>query len=69
MTMKRKRDANTAHQRIEDHEKLCRIMQKQTCDMIQELKGEVNGIKKIILVAGAGIISGLFTIVLMLLDK
>jgi hypothetical protein len=67
--MKRKRDTNTAHQRIDDHEKLCRIMQKQTCDMIKELKGEVNGIKKIILIAGAGIISGLFTIVLMLLDK
>ena len=67
--MRRRKDIGTAHQRIDDHERLCRIMQKQTCDMIQELKGEVNGIKKIILIAGAGIISGLFTIVLMLLDK
>ena len=67
--MRRRKDIGTANQRIDDHEKLCRIMQKQTCDMIQELKGEVNGIKKIILIAGAGIISGLFTIVLMLLDK
>jgi hypothetical protein len=67
--MRRRKDIGTAHQRIDDHERLCRIMQKQTCDMIKELKGEVNGIKKIILIAGAGIISGLFTIVLMLLDK
>ena len=31
----------TAHQRIDDHEKLCRIMQKQTCQKIEELHQQI----------------------------
>ena len=30
-----KRTANTAHSRLDSHEKLCRIMQKQTHDKIE----------------------------------
>ena len=29
----------SALQKIEDHEKLCRIMQKQTFEQIKEIKG------------------------------
>jgi len=58
---------NTASQRIDSHEKLCRIMQKQTCNQIMQLSREINSIKKILVISAGGIIGGLFTIVLMLL--
>ena len=58
---------STVSQRIDSHEKLCRIMQKQTCDQIKQLSVEINNIKKILVVSAGGIIGGLFTIVLMLL--
>jgi len=32
----------SAIQRIEDHEKLCRIMQKQTFDQIKEMKERIK---------------------------
>ena len=31
----------SALQKIEDHEKLCRIMQRQTFDQIKELKAQI----------------------------
>ena len=64
---RRNRNSSTAHQRIDDHEKLCRIMQKQTCQKIEQLHTEINNIKKILVVSAGSIIGGLFTIVLMLL--
>jgi len=62
-----RRNSSTAHQRIDDHEKLCRIMQKQTCQKIEQLHTEINNIKKILVISAGSIIGGLFTIVLMLL--
>lgn len=62
-----RRNSSTAHQRIDDHEKLCRIMQKQTCQKIEKLHTEINDIKKILVISAGSIIGGLFTIVLMLL--
>lgn len=62
-----RRNSSTAHQRIDDHEKLCRIMQKQTCQKIEQLHTEINNIKRILVISAGSIIGGLFTIVLMLL--
>ena len=39
----------SALQKIESHEKLCRIMQKQTFEQIKELKDKINRIEKILL--------------------
>ncbi len=43
----------SALQKIEDHEKLCRIMQKQTFEQIKEMKERVRRIEYMI-VAGMG---------------
>ena len=40
-------------QKIEDHEKLCRIMQKQTFEQIKEMKERIKRIEYMI-VAGMG---------------
>jgi hypothetical protein len=36
-----KRTVNTAHTRLDSHEKLCRIMQKQTHDKIEGLANQI----------------------------
>jgi hypothetical protein len=41
----------SALQKIEDHEKLCRIMQKQTFEQIKEMKDRIKRIEYMI-VAG-----------------
>jgi hypothetical protein len=41
---------NSALDRIESHEKLCRIMQKQTHDKINKIENQINRIEKIFLV-------------------
>ena len=43
----------SALQKIEDHEKLCRIMQKQTFEQIKEMRERIKGIEYMI-VAGMG---------------
>ena len=43
----------SALQKIEDHEKLCRIMQEQTFEQIKEMKERVRRIEYMI-VAGMG---------------
>ena len=42
-----------AHQRISDHEKLCRIMQEETNKKIRDLHNDIHRIEKI-LVASTG---------------
>ena len=44
---------NSALQKIEAHEKLCRIMQKQTFDQIKEMKERIKRIEYMI-VGGMG---------------
>ena len=39
----------SALQKIEDHEKLCRIMQKQTFDQIKEVKERIARMEKMII--------------------
>ena len=43
----------SALQKIEDHEKLCRIMEKQTFDQIKEMRERIKRIEYMI-VAGMG---------------
>ena len=46
----------SALQKIEDHEKLCRIMQKQTFEQIKEIKERVTRMEKMIMGGGGAII-------------
>ena len=48
-----------ALQRIESHEKLCRIMQKQTHDKILKLEQQINRVESILLVSVGALISGM----------
>ena len=63
-----KRTANTAHTRLDSHEKLCRIMQKQTHDKIEGLANQIARLEKILIAAAGLIITGLGTALLHLID-
>jgi len=60
---------NSALQKIESHEKLCRIMQKQTHDRMKQLETQINRIEKIMIVCAGTLLAGMAGIILMLLDK
>ena len=49
----------SALQKIEDHEKLCRIMQKQTFEQIKEIKERVTRMERMIMGGGGAIIRAL----------
>ena len=49
----------SALQKIEDHEKLCRIMQKQTFEQIKEIKERVSRMEKMFMGGGGAIILAL----------
>jgi hypothetical protein len=49
----------SALQKIEDHEKLCRIMQKQTFEQIREIKERVTRMERMIMGGGGAIILAL----------
>ena len=49
----------SALQKIEAHEKLCRIMQKQTFEQIKEIKERVTRMEKMIMGGGGAIILAL----------
>ena len=53
-----KKQSNTTSSRLDNHEKLCRIMQKQTCDKMDDLSKQINRLEKI-LVGLAGLIISL----------
>ena len=50
---------NNAVQKIESHEKLCRIMQKQTHDKISKLENQINRIESILLVSVGALIASM----------
>ena len=54
----------SALQKIEDHEKLCRIMQKQTFDQIKEMKAQIVRIERSLIGTAAFIIISLLDKVL-----
>ena len=56
-------------QKIEDHEKLCRIMQKQTHDKILKLETQINRVESILLVSVGALISGMAYLVFALAIK
>ncbi len=54
----------SALQKIEDHEKLCRIMQRQTFDQIKELKLQIVRIERLLIGTAAFVIISLLDKVL-----
>jgi uncharacterized membrane protein YvbJ len=56
-------------QRVSDHEKLCRIMQKQTQNQIASIKKQIARLEKVVISSAAFIIIGLFMVVLALLKN
>ena len=58
---------NNALQKIESHEKLCRIMQKQTHDKILKLESQINRVESILLVSVGALISGMAYVIFALI--
>ena len=56
-----------AQQKIESHEKLCRIMQKQTHDKILKLETQINRVESILLVSVGALISGMAYVIFSLM--
>ena len=57
-----------ALQKIESHEKLCRIMQKQTHDKILKLEQQINRVESILLVSVGTLIAGMASMIFMLVS-
>jgi len=53
------RSKDTALQKIESHEKLCRIMQKQTHQKINKLEIQIDRIEKILLTCAGTLLVGM----------
>ena len=58
-----------ALQRIESHEKLCRIMQKQTHERISRIKKQIDRIESILLVSVVALITGMSYVIFTLATK
>ena len=56
-----------ALQKIESHENLCRIMQKQTHDKILKLERQINRVESILLVSVGALISGMAYVIFALI--
>jgi len=56
-----------AIQRIDSHEKLCRIMQKQTHDKILKLETHINRVESRLLVSVGTLISGMAYVIFALI--
>ena len=60
---------DNALQRIDSHEKLCRIMQKQTHDKKSKLEKQINRIESILLVSVGALITGMAYVIFTLITK
>ena len=58
-----------ALQRIESHEKLCRIMQKQTHDRINQLQTQITRIERILHVSMGSVMTGMAGVIIVLIQK
>ena len=58
-----------ALQKIESHEKLCIIMQKQTHDKIHKIESQISRLEKIVLVSAGMLIMGMANMIFMLLSN
>ena len=61
--------AKNALEKIEEHEKLCRIMQKQTHDKINKIENQISRLEKIVLVSAGMLIMGMANMIFMLLSN
>ena len=61
--------AKNALQKIEEHEKLCRNMQKQTHDKINKIEKQISRLEKIVLVSAGMLIMGMANMIYMLLTN
>ena len=60
---------DNALQKIESHEKLCIIMQKQTHDKILKLERQINRVESILLVSVGTLVAGMASLIVMLITK
>jgi hypothetical protein len=60
---------NIALEKIESHEKLCRIMQKQTHDRINQLQNQITRIERILLVSMGSVMTGMGGVIVVLIQK
>ena len=60
---------NIALEKIESHEKLCRIMQKQTHDRINQLQNQITRIERILLVSMGSVMTGMAGVIIVLIQK
>ena len=60
---------NSALDRIESHEKLCRIMQKQTHQKITSIETDIKELKNHMRYAMTALVAGMFTIIVILFEK
>jgi len=58
-----------ALQKIESHEKLCRIMQKQTHEKMKQLENQITRIEKILLVSMGSVMTGMAGVIVVLIQK
>ena len=58
-----------ALQKIEDHEKLCRIMQKQTHQKINAIEKQICRIETILLTSVGFLITGMASMLFMLITR
>ncbi len=59
----------SALQKIESHEKLCRIMQKLTHQKITVIEEKVLRLEKILLICTGSLISAMGYVIIVLVDK
>ena len=59
---------DNALQRIDSHEKLCRIMQKQTHDKILKLEKQINRVESILLITTGALITGMAFLIYSLIN-
>ena len=58
-----------ALQKLESHEKLCRIMQKQTHDKIHSIEKQITRIESILLVSVGALITGMASMIYILISQ
>lgn len=58
-----------AHQRISDHEKLCRIMQEETNKKIRDLHNDIHRIEKILLTSTGFLITSMVGLIVAMIIK
>ena len=59
---------DSALQKIESHEKLCRIMQKQTHEKMKQLENQITRIEKILLVSMGSVMTGMAGVIVVLIQ-